>query len=97
MHNSTVMDISLERIKLTLQHEDVEGLIALGALADEYDAEAEAVLSALMAMPTSALNLSSLAAIIAVVWAESFGRTEEEIKLRMPAFLNIANQLFIKA
>jgi hypothetical protein len=91
------MDISLETIKLILQHEDVEGLIELGAPDDEYDAEAQAVLSALVAMPTSDLNPASLAAIIAVVWAESFGRTEEEIKLRMRAFLNIANQLLNNA
>ncbi len=85
------MDISLERIKLALQHEDVEGLIELGAPKDEYDSEAVAVLSALQALPPSELNQSSLAAIIAVVWAESFGRIEEEIKQRMPAFMNIAN------
>jgi hypothetical protein len=91
------MDISLERIKLALQHEDVEGLIELGAPSDEYDTEALAILSALQAMPTSELNQSSLAAIIAVVWAESFGRTEEEIKQRMPAFLSIANRVIDKS
>ena len=91
------MDISVAKVKLAMQREDVEGLIELRAPDDEYDAEAQAVLSALMAMPTPELNPSALAAIISVVWAKSFGRTEEEIKLRMPAFLNIANQLLIKA
>jgi len=37
------MDSSLERIKCALQHEDVEGLIELGAPGDEYDTEAVAV------------------------------------------------------
>lgn len=91
------MNISLEAIKLALQREDVEGLIELGAPTDEYNSEALAVSSALQAMPAQESDQSSLAAIIAVVWAESFGLTEQEIKLRMPAFLRIANQLFSEA
>jgi hypothetical protein len=91
------MDVSLSALKTALQHEDVEGLIELGAPDDEYDSEAQAVLSALQAVPVSEFEQSSLAAIIAVVWAESFGRVEEEIKLRMPAFLSIANRVLSKA
>jgi hypothetical protein len=45
------MDVSLSALKTALQHEDVEGLIELGAPKDEYDSEAVAVLSALEAMP----------------------------------------------
>ncbi len=86
------MDISLEEIKLALQREDIEGLIELGAPDDEYDSEASAILSGLRVIPVLELNQENLAAIIAVVWAESFGRVEEEIALRMPAFLRIANQ-----
>ncbi len=41
------MNLSLGKIKLALQEEDVEGLIELGAPDDEYDSEATAIVAAL--------------------------------------------------
>lgn len=91
------MNSDLQWIVDLLRQEDVEGLIAIGAPSDEYDSEAKAIMAALENIPNPQASQSSLAAIIATVWTESFGRTEEEIKLRMPTFLSIANQLISKA
>lgn len=86
------MDRYYDTIKRALLEEDVEGLVESGAPADEYDSEALAIMSALKAIPNAALNHAAVASIIAAVWAESFERSEEEIKQRMPSFTRIAEK-----
>lgn len=88
------MTISDKEIEQALQAEDVEGLIALGAPADEYAMEAEKIANILQSLTKDELNEKNIAAVIASVWAEMFNRSAEELLQRAHAFQRIATQLY---
>lgn len=84
------MKIAINDIADILRTEDIEGLIAIGAPADEYDSEAEKIAQAIEKLSASELTQANICAVIALLWAKSFNRSSEEIKQRMPAFERVA-------
>ena len=76
-----------------LRSEDIEGLIASGAPADEYASEAREIASMLASLAESDLNEKVITDIISRIWAKSFNRSPEEIQQRTSAFRRIAQQL----
>ena len=87
------MNFSASTVATALREEDIEGLIASGAPADEYATEAKQIASALTALKSNQLNAATVSSVIALVWAKSFNRSAEEIKQRIPAFQHIAERL----
>ena len=86
--------ISLNIIKSALRDEDIEGLLAQGALVDEYDSEAEAILTAWQQLKTNERTSANLTAIVTVVWRQFFHREPAELDMRFPAFQNVARRIF---
>jgi hypothetical protein len=87
------MAIKPEKIAAILRNEDIEGLIALGAPADEYDSEAEKIAKTIAGWPAGELTQANISALIALLWAKSFNRTAQEIEQRMPAFMHISKNI----
>jgi hypothetical protein len=81
------------KIESILRIEDVEGLIELGAPADEYASEARDIALAIAKLHPSPITETSVVAIIALVWGKSFDRSAKEIEQRLPAFRRIAQRI----
>ncbi len=76
-----------------LRQEDIEGLIALGAPEDEYDSEAAEIAEAVNKLDVTARTQSNIAAIIALVWAQMFNHSPNEMEMRTPALQRVAERL----
>jgi hypothetical protein len=87
------MRITLAEVEAVLRNEDIEGLVESGAPRDEYDSEAREIAGALASLSSGEFTETNITAIIALVWAKSFNRSEPEIRQRIPAFQRIAHLL----
>lgn len=87
------MKTSLTDIQQFFREEDIEGLIADGAPDDEYDSEAEDIVAAMAKLSPDNIDEPHVVSIIALVWAQSFHRDENEIAARMDAFRRIATRI----
>ena len=76
-----------------LREEDIEGLIIIGAPEDEYDVEASQISQAISKLDTANYTPDNIAAVTALVWAELFNRSAEEIEQRAPAFRRVAQRI----
>ena len=88
------------RLDLTnelLRHEDIEGLLAMGAPDDEYEPEAEMIVSRVREAesntPTHKITREEIEAIVSSVWKEMFGLSEDQLGQRRQAFQSIAARL----
>ena len=85
------------QIKDLLDHEDIEGLLALGAPPDEYDGEAS-LLESEMAKATSfgetTVSPEQLEEMLARIWNDQFGPfSDDELRKRRSAFAAVAGKL----
>lgn len=88
--------IDKQSILQLLNEADIEGLLAVGAPADEYETEAEDIFQALQAIQPKNLSADAILAVVVSVWANSFGLDESAIRQRHDAFRNII-RLILKA
>jgi hypothetical protein len=72
---------------------DVEGFVADGAPADEYDSEAEEFHAAIAGFPTSRITVSNLLPILHEIWRGSFSLDDAAIAVRYPALEALAQQV----
>ena len=72
---------------------DVEGLIAGGAPADEYESEAERIFAAIAHFPTADLVSQRLMPILERVWQESFSLDDRRLSDRRPALAALAGEI----
>ncbi len=80
-------------IRGVLNREDVEGLLAIGAPGDEYDAEAELIRQAIEDGQVK-LKAEELNELIQRIWQKMFGPfSEEEMNQRQAALERVARQL----
>jgi hypothetical protein len=82
-------------LELILKNEDIEGLIATGAPSDEYNLEAKYIAEGISKLKKDQINQETIVAIIAMVWANQFGQSPEEILLRVPSFIRVAENLMV--
>jgi hypothetical protein len=87
------MRVSRSDVEAALKEEDIEGLVESGAPSDEYNSEARKIADALASLDPGEFTETNITAIIALSWAKSFNRSENEIRQRMPAFQRIAHIL----
>ncbi|HEY0760233.1 MAG TPA: hypothetical protein VGD59_13360 [Acidisarcina sp.] len=88
------MEITQTTVQETLNTEDIEGLLELGAPGDEYSHEAEGITSALADLPEKELTEEKLASVVRGVWIRSFGPfSDVDIEKRSPAFKQVAHKI----
>jgi hypothetical protein len=83
----------LASIKELTRNADIEGFIADGAPADEYDAEAEDLFRAIQHFATKELVPVRLMPILKRIWAVSFNVSGDELVSRTPALEALAAQI----
>jgi BMFP domain-containing protein YqiC len=78
-----------------LSHKDVEGLISIGAPADEYEAEAKMICDRLgeAEQKNSKLTTEQILSIVEQVWREMFDLSPEQLAARREALQEIAVRL----
>ena len=72
---------------------DVEGFIAKGAPADEYETEAELLFNQIENFPTADLVADKILPILEDIWARNFTMPADELLQRRPALLALAQQI----
>jgi hypothetical protein len=83
----------IDSIQELVSTADVEGFIAGGAPADEYETEAELLFVAIENFPTADILASKLLAILEPIWRKSFSLDDADIALRRPALKGLAQQI----
>ena len=72
---------------------DVEGFIAQGAPADEYETEAELLFVQIENFPTTDLVPEKILPILEDIWVRNFTLPADELMKRSPALLALAQQI----
>ncbi len=84
-------------VKEALDHEDMEGLLASGCPADEYDREAsliESEIAKVTAFGEKPLSFAQCERIVIDVWIKQFGPFKAvDLEMRGPAFSAVANKI----
>ena len=87
----------VDLIRGLLRHEDIEGLLSMGAPDDEYESEAEMIADRIGEAEQKALShrltWAEVENIIASVWKEMFELSDEDARLRQGAFAAIATRV----
>ena len=72
---------------------DIEGFIAGGAPADEYETEADDFFAAIANFSIAEVNTAALIPIIESVWAKSFSLSDEALAERRAGITQLAEQV----
>lgn len=83
----------LASIKELVATADIEGFIADGAPADEYDAEAEDLFRGIQYFAPKELIPLRIMPILKRIWSVSFNVIGEDLDRRMPALEGLAKQI----
>jgi len=88
------MDISQSILQETLNSEDIEGLLALGAPEDEYSQEAQSIAAALNVLHEDDFTEDNLTEIVRRIWIDAFGPlSDADLKKRARAFRQVAREI----
>ena len=83
----------LDSIQELVATADVEGFIAEGAPADEYETEADLLFQEIEHFPTDDFILSKLAPILDDIWKNAFNLDEAGLAQRRPRLTELAGQI----
>ena len=83
----------IESIQELVATADVEGFLADGAPADEYETEAELLFNAIENFPTADILAPKLMAILEDIWRKSFSLDDAALAQRRPALQALAGQI----
>jgi len=87
------MKITTQTIASLLRQADIEGYITLGAPADEYDSEAEALARAFAELDDDETTVENIEAIITEAWKQSFNLEESDLGKRQSEIRNFAETI----
>jgi hypothetical protein len=87
------MKIDLDSVNDLVTEQDVEGFIADGAPADEYEGEVEELFSALLALPAEEATSGRIVAILKQTWQTNFSLSDAELERRGPGLEKIAERI----
>jgi hypothetical protein len=87
------MIVDEESIEELFTTTDLEGLIADGAPADEYEPEMEQLIEALAQIPTGEASQSKIVDILTGIWRTDFSASEDRLEALRPGFESLANTL----
>ncbi len=83
----------LESIQQLVREADIEGHLAEGAPADEYEPEEDDLFAAIAHLPTAQLTAATLQPIIEDIWRKSFNLKDADIASRTPPITVLAAQI----
>lgn len=83
----------LPSIQELVRTADIEGHIAAGASADEYEPEEDLLFDAIHALPTGQILASNLLPPLERIWQQSFSLSAEQLAARRPALLSLAKEI----
>jgi|ERR1700676_1192219 hypothetical protein len=81
-------------IKNILREEDIEGLIKLGAPADEYNSEAKEIEAAMSRLGDNPSE-EQVVQVLKDIWKDSFDLSTEDIELRRDTFQRVARRILL--
>jgi hypothetical protein len=88
------VEYTFRQIKAALDSEDPEGLVAMGAPADEYESEALLIQGRIAKVSADKVSVDQIADIVAEVWNSQFGPFDaENLNKRRPAFSSVARKI----
>jgi hypothetical protein len=87
------MQIDLDSVNDLVTEQDVEGFIAHGAPADEYEGEVEEVFAALHALPAAEATRDRILTILEETWTRNFSLSDEALMQRRPALEKIVERI----
>lgn len=85
----------MSTIKTILHDEDIEGLIKIGAPADEYNGEAAEIASEIYRLQGQSTE-KQVAQVVEEVWKRSFDLGRADLKLRRDAFRRVAQRIILE-
>jgi hypothetical protein len=83
----------LASIKELVATADIEGFLATGSPADEYDTEAEFLFDFLEDLPTDEIIAAELLPILEAIWRKDFSLDDAALEQRRPALLTLAQTI----
>lgn len=92
-HNAWPPPPDLHSIEELVANADVEGFIAKGAHADEYETEAEQIFQTIQLWPTADLTTDRLILVLEEVWAQAFSLGEPGLEQRRVKLRELAGQI----
>ena len=87
------MNIDLDSVNDLVTEQDVEGFIADGAPADEYEGEIEEVFAALHALLADEATQGKIVDVLRQTWRKNFSLSDAELDLRGPGLEKIAERI----
>ena len=87
------MIIDLDSVNDLVTEQDVEGFIADGAPADEYEGEIEEVFAALQALPAEEATQERIVAVLRQTWRKNFNLSDAALDQRGPGMEKIAARI----
>jgi hypothetical protein len=83
----------LDSIESLVATADIEGFIAEGSPADEYEVEAEELFNAISHLPTADLTTARLLPLIEEIWQRAFALNDGTMIERRPKLEALAGQI----
>lgn len=83
----------LESIQHLVREADIEGHLAEGAPADEYEPEEEEIYAAIATWPTARLTAANLQPVIEEIWRKSFNLNPSTLANRAPTITTLAREI----
>ena len=83
----------LDSIQELVATADVDGFIAEGSAADEYETEADALFERIQHLSTADLVTATLLPLLEQVWQEGFELSDDEVAQRRPKLAELAAQI----
>lgn len=83
----------LDSIQELVAASDVDGFIAEGGPADEYETEADALFDQIQAFATAELVAPRLLPILESIWRSSFQLSPSDLADRRPKLIELAGQI----
>ncbi len=87
------MEIDFFSVNELITEQDVEGFIADGAPADEYESEVELALHGLQALPKAEATKDRIVELLEGIWRKNFSLSDADLQSRQPAFEAIADRI----
>jgi len=83
----------LDSIQELVATADIEGFIAEGSPADEYEIEAEELFDAIVGWSTAELTADRLEPVITEIWGRAFSLIPAVLDTRQPKIAELAQQI----
>jgi hypothetical protein len=84
--------LDMESVQDLVRGADIEGFLAEGEPADEYEPEEMAIFSAMSAWPAATFTKANVMAVVVEVWRKSFSLDDAEMSARLSKMDGLAGQ-----